>query len=584
MYRNRKSKGKSTIGMKLYLWSLVPILMAAIAVADVDQGLLEAGEAANMYAAADIGAGGGSEDAKPIQSFKFEEEFNVRKALQMLGNAYQKNIVPTPGVTGSLAFRSLSNVSFEEAMDAILGGDFKYEQEGNLIKVYTNAEYQKIMDDPDRKEHRIFILYYITAEEAKKLITPVLSSDAVVETTTPAETGVAEVAGGGGGGGTTATVTHGGDSLALHDMIIVYDFPEKIERAAEVIKSIDIRPKQVLVEATILSAILTEDMDLGIDLNFMNGIEVDGFPAINLDIGAPIETIGFARLMDGLRVGIQSGDTMAFIHALETVTDTTVLANPKILAVNKQEGTVLVGNKLGYRSSTSITTGGIATEGEVEFLDTGTFLSFRPYIGNDGYIRMDIYPKDSSGELNADGVPNENVTQCVSNIMVKDGETIVIGGLFRDVAVASRSQVPLLGDLPVIGAAFRRTIDSMQREEVIILLTVNIINDPADAEGVERANDVRRKRFGAKDALQWLGRPRLAEDYYKNAVESYLEGDFETAMGQLRFSLKRRPTYLEAIRLKERIISEASPADVEKLERIMLENIDKKEAPKWNRR
>ncbi len=584
MYRDRNSKGKSKIGMKLYLWSLVPILMAAIAVADVDQGLLETGEAENMYAAADVGSGGGGADTKPIQSFKFEEEFSVRRALQMLGNAYQKNIVPTPSVDGALAFRGLTDVSFEEAMDAILGGNFKYEQTGNLIKVYTNAEYQKIMENSDRKEHRIFTLYYTNAEEAKKLIMPVLSSDAVVESTTPADTGVAEVSGG-GGGGTTATASLGGDSLALHDMIIVYDYPEKIKLAAEVIRSIDVRPKQVLVEATILSAILTEGMDLGVNLNFMDGIAVDGFPAINLNVGAAIETTGFVLPpTNGLRVGVQSGNAMAFINALEAVTDTTVLANPKILAVNKQEGSVLIGNKLGYRSSTSISTGGIATEGEVEFLDTGTFLSFRPYIGNDGYIRMDIHPKDSSGALNADGVPNENVTQCVSNVMVKDGETIVIGGLFRDVVVASRSQVPLLGDLPVIGFVFRGTSDTMEREEVIILLTVNIIKEPADVEGVERANDVRRKRFGAKDGLQWLGRPRLAGDYYTKAVESYLEGDFETAMGQLRFSLNRRPTYLEAIRLKERIISEASPADVEKLERIMLENIDKEEAPKWNRK
>ena len=583
MYRDRNSKGKSKIGMKLYLWSLVPILMAAIAVADVDQGLLEAGEAENMYAAADVGAGGSGADTKPIQSFKFEEDFNVRKALQMLGSAYQKNIVPTPGVTGTLAFRGLSDVSFEEAMDAILGGDFKYEQTGNLIKVYTNSEYQKIMENPDRKEHKIFTLYYINAEEAKKMIIPVLSKDAVIESTTPAETGVAEVSGG-ASGGTTATASLGGDSMALHDMIIVYDYPEKIKLAAEVIRSIDIRPKQVLVEATILSAILDEDMFLGIDWNFMNGIDLDGFGAINLNVGAAITTNGFASLGDGIRVGVQSGNTMAFISALETVTDTTVLANPKILAVNKQEGSVLIGNKLGYRSSTSISTGGVATEGEVKFLDTGTFLSFRPYIGNDGYIRMDIHPKDSSGALNADGVPNENVTQCLSNIIVKDGETIVIGGLFRDVVVSARGQVPLLGDLPVVGALFRSTADTTQREEVIILLTVHIIKEPGDVDGVARANDVRRKRFGAKDGLQWMGRPRLAEDYYTKAVESYLEGDFETAMKQLRFTLKRRPAYLEAIRLKERIISEASPADVEKLERIMLENIDKEEAPKWNRK
>jgi type II secretory pathway component GspD/PulD (secretin) len=284
-----------------------------------------------------------------------------------------------------------------------------------------------------------------------------------------------------------------------------------------------------------------------------------------------------------MRIGITTGDVRVLITALESVTDTTVLANPKILTVNKQEGSVLIGTKLGYRSSTSIGQGGVATEGQVEFLQTGTQLIFRPYIGNDGYIRMEIYPKDSSATLNDDGVPTENTTELKTNIIVKSGETIVIGGLFRDVITTTRSQVPLLGDIPLIGVMFRGTTDVNQREEVIVLLTTHIIDEPSDLEGIERADDVRRKRFGAKDELQDIGRSKMADDSYAKAARFYLEGNNESAMKQLKIALTLRPSYLEAIRLKERIIAESSPEEAQKIERIMLEAVESKDTAKWHK-
>jgi general secretion pathway protein D len=273
-----------------------------------------------------------------------------------------------------------------------------------------------------------------------------------------------------------------------------------------------------------------------------------------------------------------------FITALESVTDVTILANPKILAVNKQEGYVQIGKKLGYRGSTAISTGGVATQGEVQFLDTGTVLTFRPYIGNDGYIRMDIYPKDSTAQLNVDKVPDETVTQVRTNVIVKNGETIVIGGLFRDVVTTGRSQVPILGDLPLVGALFRGTSDKTERQEVIVLLTPHIIEEPGDLDGIARADDIRRKRFGAKDGLQWIDRARLAEDNYAKAAQFYVDGDNESAMKQLGVALTLRPTYLEAIRLKEKIMAEVSPEEAQKMKRILLEAVESKDTAKWNRK
>jgi type II secretory pathway component GspD/PulD (secretin) len=273
-----------------------------------------------------------------------------------------------------------------------------------------------------------------------------------------------------------------------------------------------------------------------------------------------METSGFARSgTSGLRVGVTSGDIAVFITALESVTDITILANPKILALNKQVGTVFIGQKIGYRDRTTISDTGQATIGEVKFLDTGTKLSFRPYIGDDGYIRMDIYPKDSTGSVDSQGIPTETTAELITNIMVKDGQTIVIGGLFRDAVTTTRSQVPLLGDIPLIGALFRGTTDSTKRQEIIVMLTPHIVSEPAETQAEARADDISRKRFGAKEALQWTGRARLAEDRYTKAVEYYVGGDNEKAMREVDASLALRPTYFEALRLKERIIEETDP-------------------------
>lgn len=585
MYREKNASDKMNMKTSLFVWSLVLIAMIATV------------------------AAGASAGAPPqiIDKFEVEEDFGVRKALAMLGSQCQKNIVPSPNVDGVLAFRSLRNVTFEEAMDAILGDKFKYEQEGKLIKVYTADEYKQLKENTDRMEDRIFTLYYITADEAEKLITPVLSgspaakiakSTAAQKTISASASGSIAGASGGSGGG--------GDTIALNDTIVIHDYPENMDRAAAIIKSLDIRPKQVLIEATILSATLTEQTKFGIDWNLMAGISLTGTSSsaqvgstetISTSTttpisqvasglpGAPMETAGFATSgMNGLRIGATSGNMAMFLTALESITDVTILANPKILTVNKQEGYVQIGKKLGYRGSTTISTGGVATQGEVQFLDTGTVLTVRPYIGNDGYIRMEIDPKDSSGQLNVDKVPDETVTQVKTNVIVKDGETIVIGGLFRDVVTTTRSQVPLLGDLPLVGALFRGTDDRTERQEVIVLLTPHIINEPSEVDGQARAADISRKRFGAKEGLQWIDRARLAEDHYARAVKFNKENDNVSAMKQLCVALNLRPTYLEAIRLKERIIAAASPEEAQELERVMLDAVDQSEAPKWQRK
>jgi type IV pilus assembly protein PilQ len=169
---------------------------------------------------------------------------------------------------------------------------------------------------------------------------------------------------------------------------------------------------------------------------------------------------------------------------------------------------------------------------------------------------MELHPEDSIGGLNAANLPFETTTELTTNVVCKDGQTILIGGLFREVTTETRSQIPLLGDLPVAGAAFRSRSDSTSWEEVIILLTVHVVKDTdAYAEaGRQQVEEIERIRVGLRRGMQWYGRERLAQAHYRQALEHYANGDLDRALWDIRMALHNHPRLLPAIKLKEEIL------------------------------
>jgi len=139
--------------------------------------------------------------------------------------------------------------------------------------------------------------------------------------------------------------------------------------------------------------------------------------------------------------------------------------------------------------------------------------------------------------------------------MVKDGHTIVIGGLFRESTTRTRSHIPGLGSLPIVGGLFGRQSDNTVREEVIILLTPHLIHDDeAYAElSKEEARNAARIRVGMRNGLMWFGRERLAEGHYRKATEAYEKGKNGAALWHLNSALGLNPKFSEAIDLKARI-------------------------------
>lgn len=479
------------------------------------------------------------------------------EVLRMLSLQSQRNIIASKEVRGTVT-ANLYDVTVREALDAILHANgYAYREKGNFIYVYTVQELAEIEKAERKMNTEVFRLYYTPAANAVTMIKPVLSSTGQVAFTTAAAAGITE-------GGTDA----GGNSHATEDILVVTDYADNLDAVRRVLKEIDTRPQQVLIEATILRATLTDDNALGVDLNVVGGVDFSEFTSSNGQIiGANLEDSAssyaaaggtgnnFSNSVNGgLRLGFVNSDIAVFISALESITDTTVLANPKVLALNKQKGEVLVGREDGYLTTTVTESSAVQT---VEFLQTGTRLIFRPYIGNDGYIRMEIHPEDSSGGLSDANLPFKITTEVTSNVMVKDGQTIVIGGLFREESTTSKGQVPFLGNLPLAGPLFRRQRDRSVREEVIILLTPHIVkNDAAYADiSQEAMRDLEKLRVGVRKGMMPWGRERMAEGEYERALKELNQPNpnLKTALWHLDAAINLNPKFLEAIKLKEEL-------------------------------
>jgi type IV pilus assembly protein PilQ len=481
--------------------------------------------------------------------------------LRMLSLQGERNIVATPAVSGAVT-ADLYDVTFDQALNAALvSNNCGYRIQNDFIFVYTSDELLDLQASETPSAPRVFRLNYVRTSDVLPVIEPLLSSTGKAAKSPDAVVGLE-----------TSATEAGGDQSPHQDYLVVYDFPDRLEAIEAVIRELDIKPQQVLVEATILRARLTDSNALGIDFSLVGGVDLDLLGAASnaiqdITLGQlPSErfekfnsnaSTSFTNNVPdgGFSLGIIKDHVAIFIRALEQITDTSVIANPKVLALNKQVANVIVGRRDGYITTTVTQTQAIQ---QVQFLETGTQLTFRPFIGTDGYVRMELHPEDSVGGLTAAQLPFEQTTEVTTNVIVKTGHSILIGGLFREVNSESRAQVPFIGEIPAIGDLFRSRSDSVDREEVIIILTVHIINnDDAFASlSQEAQEDIERSRVSLRRNALWTGRDRLAQRYYRNALELFGDGHESLALFNTNMALRSNPRFSSAIDLRERIRSE----------------------------
>lgn len=513
--------------------------------------------------------------------------------LQLLSIQSQRNIISSNNVQATVT-ADLYGVTFYEALDSILHvNGFGYIEKGNFIYVYTADELSEFEALSRKPVTRIIDLDYLNSTDAAEFAKMLLSDTGSI--TANAATEAYSI---------TDGVPTGADNYANSATIVVSDFEENVEEIQALIKELDTKPAQVLIEATILQTTLNEANAFGVDFALIQNLDftdfvgtggplsiVDGLisgagetidgTAVNVPNGHGTgvqSTVGNTSGSAGLKAGFVNGDVGVFMRVLDEITDVTVVSNPKLLTLNRQPARVLVGTRVGYLNSTTTDT---STTQSVEFLDVGTQLAVRPFVSKNGLIRLELRPQVSNFTLRqvADGagnnvtIPDEDTTEMNTNVMVRDGQTVVLGGLFTETTSTTRRQVPVLGDIPVVGSAFKGYDDSTRRSEIIFLITPSIVNDTVLAETGDMSNQyMEHARYGARKSLLPWSRERRVGQLLIDAREHADNGEIQEALSKVDRALRLMPMSPDARALRSELTGKVRTAPSRSLIEGMLHN------------
>ena len=470
----------------------------------------------------------------------FIQNEDIRRVLELLGAHGGINILASPTVQGTVS-ATLRNVEIEEALDAIVRmNGFRARKDGPFVFIGTPTDFISLEQSFDTIATRIFRPNYITANELQQLIKPLLTEGTgVCSISSAAETGI-----------TADSGAAGGNTFAGAEAVVVRDYEAVLAQVDALVADVDVRPLQVHIEAMILSVTLKDDDAYGVNWQFLrdNG-------NVRIGIGDPAQTLAKFNFEKGaLKVGFLDSSLAAFLSALETIGDTNVIASPRLLVLNKQPANIQIGDQKGYISTTVTET--VATE-TVEFMETGTILRIRPFISTDGMVRMEIHPELSKGEVVEKGdftLPEKQVTEVTTNVMVNDGSTVLIGGLMRDEVAVTKNQIPFFGNLPYVGFVFRTSSESTERQEVLVLITPHIVYEPGlDAEGDHAAAEFHRRQQVAEAKLEPFSRRPTAQRYFRLAQSAWAAGDRKTALRFAEMAVHVFPGYRAAIDLRSDI-------------------------------
>lgn len=483
---------------------------------------------------------------------------DINKVLQMLSVQGDLNILASKNVQGTVS-ASLKNVRIETALDAILKSTgFVWWQDGRFIHVGTPQDRIAMQQAGDKIGTRLYRPNYVKASDLQMLITPILTPTiGTISVTTPSQVGIAP-------DGNSA----GGDGFAGQEALLVRDYEIVLAEIDQIVQQVDIRPTQVAIEAMILSVSLSDANEFGVDFELLrdkNNIRlVSGNPGGNMvnaaaaggATGTPVAAVPLSLAnMDfrngGLKVGFLDDSLAMFLTALETIGDTNVIATPRLMCLNKHRAEILIGEQLGYVSTTQTET---STTQSVEFLEVGTQLRIRPFISSDGLIRMEVHPELSTGNVRLEGnftLPDKKVTQVTTNIMVRDGSTVIIGGLLRDETSSTASQIPLLGSLPVVGPAFRKNKETIGRQEILVLITPRIVCDPEEScRADEAAGEFHHRQAVYSDQMFPLSKRYLGRKYFRLAQMAWDAGNARQALRLVNLSIFFDPLSRAAIDLR----------------------------------
>jgi type II secretory pathway component GspD/PulD (secretin) len=271
------------------------------------------------------------------------------------------------------------------------------------------------------------------------------------------------------------------------NQIVVRAFPDRRKEIWEVIKQLDTKTKEVLIEAQIVQIVIKPQFDMGIDwsLDFRDSSDDEirklSFENVYLDESNLTSSDALFSNFGKIAIGqVGAGHFITKLRALRQVSDTKILSNPKLLVTNNEEAKIHIGDTIPYIISTTTGSGDNAvTSEDVRFVDVGLQLAVTANINDEGYVTMRLKPEISTvvdyiTSLGG-GIPQINKTEVETSVIVKDGMTIIMGGLKADAKTQVKKGFPVLMDIPILGKIFGATSDAIQKTEIVIFITPHIV-------------------------------------------------------------------------------------------------------------
>ena len=440
------------------------------------------------------------------------KEADIRNVLKIISYKSGVNIVTTPEVMGNVTIR-LVEVPWEKALDVILKTyGFGYEKQGRIITVapiekltaLKKQEVELAQVQPTFTE--VFNLKYIDAQDAKKALEPQLSVRGKI--TVLEMTGQAGWEFGSSGMSKRKRETQ--EKKARSKVLIISDVPPALDKIREVIGQLDIMPQQVIIETRIMEVNRDRLKDIGFDWGTGTGgaesATITTTPAgkrggvsmseagghilgdqITPSVFGPKESTALTTANTGLKMLFKRLTGTQFevlLHALDEDVHTNTLSAPRIMTLNNQEASILIGTRYPILK-TDITGAGstaITTVTLDYYQDIGIQLNVVPQIGQNDYINMVIHPAvstfvSSDTSITAAKYPIIDIREAETRILMKDNETVVIGGLLKDVKSKEILGVPFLSKIPLLGIFFRRETIDTQKIDLLIFITARIVRE-----------------------------------------------------------------------------------------------------------
>ncbi len=289
-----------------------------------------------------------------------------------------------------------------------------------------------------------------------------------------------------------------------NNSVVICDDEANLARILAEIKKADVTPRQVMVEVVILDVKLGDDTEIGINWDLLSSDNYDVIYRQNFTTerlqSTPdtAETRGFATAFNTVGLGgdfsVVSGTVRHVLHMIQEKRDVEILASPRALVVSGKSATIKAVEEIPYQEVMDTATGGANALTSTEFKEVGVNLQVSATVTDDSniFLEVDTQQNVRTGESDR-GIPVVDTRQATTSLLLADGQTVIIGGLRREEKTVSTDQIPLLGDLPLVGWFFksRRTIAA--HSELVVLLSPHMYaGEPVPEHIAEKVDSLRR--------------------------------------------------------------------------------------------